>query len=53
MVSTLDSGSIGLSSSLGRGTALCSWKRHIAFSVPFHPDVQYVLEKLTIPSRGE
>ena len=34
MVSALDSGSDGLSSSPGRGTALCSWARHFTLTQP-------------------
>ena len=33
MVSALDSGSSGPGSSHGRGTALCSWARHLTLTV--------------------
>ena len=34
MVSALDSGSGGVVSSPGRGTALCSWARYLTLIVP-------------------
>ena len=40
MVSELNSGSGGLGSSPGRGTALCSWARHFWCSLSLHPGVQ-------------
>ena len=39
MVSALDSGSGGLGSSPGRGTALCSWARHFTLIVPLSTQV--------------
>ena len=39
MVSALDSGSDGPSSSPGRGTALCSWARHFTPIVPLSTQV--------------
>ena len=39
MVSALDSGSNGQGSSPGRGTALCSWARHLTLIVPLSTQV--------------
>ena len=39
MVSALDSGSGGLDSSPGRGTALCSWARYFTLIVPLSTQV--------------
>ena len=39
MVSALDSGSSGLGSSPSQGTALCSWARHFALTVPLSTQV--------------
>ena len=39
MVRVLDSGSGGLGSSPGRGTALCSWARHFTVIVPLSNQV--------------
>ena len=39
MVNALDSGSSGPGSSLGRGTALCSWARHLTTIVPLFTQV--------------
>ena len=48
MVSALDSGSGGLGSSPGRGTALCSWARYFTLIVPLSTQVyKWVLAKLT------
>ena len=40
MVSALNSGSNGQSSSLGRGTALCSWARNFTLTVPLFTQVK-------------
>ena len=41
MVSALDSNSDGSGSGPGRGTALCSWARHLTFIVfPLQPGVK-------------
>ena len=63
MVSALDSGSSGLSSSPGRATALCSWARRFTLIVPvFNQVYKWVLANLllgatlrwtSIPSRGK
>ena len=39
MVSALDSGLSGPGSSPGRGTALCSWARHLTLIVPLDTQV--------------
>ena len=39
MVSALDSGSDGPGLSPGRGTALCSWARHLTLIVPLSTQV--------------
>ena len=62
MVSGLDSGSSGPGSSLGRGTAFCSWARYFTLIVPVSTQVyKWVPAKLllgsnlrwtSIPSRG-
>ena len=39
MVSALDCGSNGPGSSLGRGTALCSWARYFTLTVPLFTQV--------------
>ena len=39
MVSALDFGSDGSSSSSGRGTALCSWARYLTLTVPLFTQV--------------
>ena len=49
MVSTLDSGLSGLSSSHDRGTALCSWARHFTLIVPLSNQVyKWVTENLLL-----
>ena len=64
MVSALDSGSGGPGSSSGRGTALCSWARHLTLIVPLSTQVYkwvpanllmagVALRWTSIPSRGE
>ena len=64
MVSALDSGSNGQGSSPSRGTALCSWARHVTLTVPLSTQVyKWVPGSLlhaggkpartSIPSRGE
>ena len=64
MVSALDSGASGPSSSPGRGhCVLCSWARHFTLTVPLSTQVyKWVLANLmlgvtlvctSIPSRGE
>ena len=63
MVSALDSGSNGLGSSPGRGTALCPWARHFTLIVPLSTQVYnwvqatillgVTLQWTSIPSRGE
>ena len=62
MVSALDSGSGGPGSSPGRGTALCSWTRHLTITVPLSTQVYkripmnlllgVTLRWTSIPSRG-
>ena len=63
MVSVLDSGSSGLSSSPGGGTVLCFWERHLPLTVPLFTQVYkwvpanlvlgVTLRWTSIPSRGE
>ena len=63
MVSALDSGSGGLGSSTGQGTALCSWARYFTFIVPLSTKVykcvpgnlllEVTLRSTSIPSRGK
>ena len=63
MVSVLDFGSNGPGSSPGRGTALCSWARHLTLIVPLSTQVYkwvpanlllgVTLRWASIPSREE
>ena len=63
MVRALDSGSGSPGSSLGRGTALCSWARYFTLIVPLSTQVYkwvpanlllgVTLRWTSIPSRGE
>ena len=49
MASILESGSSGLGSSLGKGTALCFWARHFTLTVPLFTQVyEWVLANLLL-----
>ena len=53
IVSALESRPSGLDSSLGRGTALCSWARHFTIMMPLFTQVyKWVLANLLLGGGG-